>query len=261
MRQTLRRLYLIKELLKEEERYSKIKIPENHDKQRYLLRSLMNVREPRPVSDEFIEVQNEYLLQEIEKVGITALEDLKPIENQLYIWQGDITTLKVDAIVNAANSNMLGCFHPGHKCIDNAIHTFAGVELRIECKTIMECQGHSEETGKAKITKAYNLPSNYIIHTVGPIVYGQLTETHGKLLKSCYTSCLELAEQNNIKSIAFCCISTGEFCFPNREAARIAIKTVKEYLKENNSNINVIFNVFKECDLQLYNTILKEDYI
>ena len=256
MTQAEKREYLITELLKELPEYESIKIPTNQMEQKKLLRSLFNIRMPLPVSDEFIQVQDEYLRQETGRKGITSLEDLEPIEPDIYLWQGDITTLQCDAIVNAANSQMLGCFCPCHGCIDNAIHTYAGVQLRLKCAEIMKKQGHKEETGKAKLTPGYNLPCKYILHTVGPIVKGFLTRQDCDLLASCYRSCLELAEQNGIKSIAFCCISTGEFHFPNDAAAEIAIKTVKDFKRNTNGKIKVVFNVFKELDYEIYRELL-----
>ena len=190
----------------------------------------MNVRPPIPASKDFLKVQDAYLTQRLAERGMTKMEDLKPVQPGIYLWQGDITTLAVDAIVNAANSGMLGCFVPCHGCIDNAIHTYAGVQLRLECSEIMQRQGHEEETGHAKITKAYNLPCRYVLHTVGPIIYDSVTQRDCDLLASCYHSCLDLAAANNLYSVAFCCISTGEFHFPNELAARIAIQTVKEWL-------------------------------
>ena len=259
MTQTERRLYLIAALLKEQPQFSKIEIPSDKQEQKRLLRSLFNIRMPKPVTEEFLMVQNAYLKEEIRRKGITELSNLEPVSKEIYLWRGDITTLKCDAIVNAANSQMLGCFCPNHGCIDNAIHTFAGVQLRLACRDLMKQQGHEEETGKAKITPAYNLPSRYVIHTVGPIVYGGLTKKDKDLLASCYRSCLELAERKGLKSIAFCCISTGEFHFPNDKAAQIAIKTVKRYKEETQSEIEVIFNVFKKLDYNIYKRLLKAD--
>lgn len=256
MTQAEKREYLIKELLKESSEYKEIKIPTNETEQKNLLRSLFNIRMPLPVSDDFITIQDEYLREETRKKGIINLEDLEPIQPDIYLWQGDITTLDCDAIVNAANSQMLGCFCPCHGCIDNAIHTFAGVQLRLKCAEIRNEQGHKEEAGKAKITPAYNLPCKYVLHTVGPIVCGGLTRQDCDLLASCYRSCLELAEQNGIKSIAFCCISTGEFHFPNDTAAEIAIKTVKDFMKYSQSKIKVVFNVFKDTDYEIYRELL-----
>ena len=228
----------------------------NDCEKRRLFRALVNVRMPKPASKQFLQVQDEYLQEELRKKGVTDIADLTPVATDLYLWQGDITTLKCGGIVNAANSQMLGCFYPNHGCIDNAIHTFAGVQLRQECAEIMKAQGYEEPTGKAKITNAYNLPCKYVLHTVGPIVYGELTERHENELASCYRSCLTLADKNGLQSIAFCCISTGEFHFPNERAAEIAIQTVKEYKKQTGSAIKVIFNVFKDYDYEIYARLL-----
>lgn len=257
MTQKERRIYLIRELLKEQPRYRDIEIPQNEQEQKNLLRSLFNVRMPQAVSREFLEVQDAYLQTATVEKGITELKDLKPIQKGLYLWKGDITTIRCDAIVNAANSQMLGCFCPCHGCIDNAIHTYAGIQLRTACAELMNEQGHEEETGKAKITPAYNLPCNYVLHTVGPIICGRLTEKDKDKLVSCYRSCLELAEQNHISSVAFCCISTGEFHFPNDKAAEIAVQTVKEFKRQTNSKIEVIFNVFKQMDYEIYRDLLR----
>lgn len=259
MTQTERRLFLIQELLKEQPQYSKMEIPSNEQEQKVLLRSLFNIRMPLPVNDEFLDVQNAYLQEEIRRKGITKLTELQPIRKGIYLWQGDITRLECDAIVNAANSQMLGCFCPNHGCIDNAIHTFSGIQLRLACSDLMKQQGHEEETGTAKITLAYNLPCQYVIHTVGPIVRGRLTKEDKKMLVSCYRSCLELAEQKGLKSIAFCCISTGEFHFPNDKAAEIAIQTVKNFKAQARSEIEVIFNVFKDIDYKIYWELLGEN--
>lgn len=214
----------------------------------------MNVRAPEPIGEDFLMIQDEYLQTELNEKGITDIADLLPVENSVYLWQGDITTLKCGAIVNAANSGMTGCYQPCHNCIDNCIHTFAGVRLRLECAGIMEKQGYEEPAGQAKITPAYNLPCSYVIHTVGPIVQGKLTEEHCRLLKSCYQSCLELTVQHGIDSIAFCCISTGVFGFPKREAAEIAVRTVRDFLKSH--DVKVIFNVFGIEDYDIYRKIL-----
>ncbi len=256
MTQQERRLYLIHALLEEQPRYQGMEIPEKEEEQKQLLRSLFNIRMPRPAGQEFLAVQDAYLQEEIRRRGITRLSDLRPVQEGIYLWQGDITTLGCDGIVNAANSQMLGCFVPCHRCIDNAIHTFAGIQLRLACAELMQKQGREEETGKAKITPAFNLPCRYVLHTVGPIVGGRLTQKDKDLLACCYRSCLELAQQNHIQSIAFCCISTGEFHFPNEKAADIAIQTVKEYRRCTQSNMEVIFNVFKETDLNIYRKLL-----
>ena len=205
--------------------------------------------------NQYLETEDAFLKEITLKKGITDISDLTPIENNIYLWRGDITTLKCGAIVNAANSGMTGCYQPCHSCIDNCIHTFAGIRLRYKCSQTMAEQGYDEPTGKAKITPAYNLPCNYILHTVGPIVSGELTSTHKELLKSSYLSCLELAIKTGIKSIAFCCISTGVFGFPQKEAAEIAISTVREFHKKT-QKIEVIFNVFKDDDYQIYQYLL-----
>lgn len=252
-----KRLYLIKSLLSEQKRYADIAVPSDTQGQKDLLRSLMNVRMPSPLSDEYIKTESEYLKEETERKGVTHFCDLPPVLNGIYLWQGDITTLDCDAIVNAANSAMLGCFQPLHNCIDNCIHTYAGLRLRNACAEIMKKQGHEEETGGAKITPAFNLPCRYVIHTVGPIVHGVLNRHHEEQLASCYTSCLKLAEEKGCKSIAFCCISTGVFGFPQRRAAEIAVKTVKEYKADCKSDIGVIFNVFKNEDYGFYRELLR----
>lgn len=238
------------------ERGEKAPALSENDKKRYF-RALVNVRPPKAASNEFLQIQDEYLQAELQRKSITDLENLSPIRHEIYLWQGDITTLKCDGIVNAANSQMLGCFCPCHGCIDNAIHTFAGVQLRLECAEIMQEQKHEEPTGRAKITKAYNLPCKYVLHTVGPIVYGKLTKRHEGELADCYRSCLTLADENGLQSLAFCCISTGEFHFPNERAAQIAVQTVAEYKRQTQSKIKVIFNVFKEVDHEIYARLLE----
>ena len=261
MNQAERRLWLIKELMKEDDYYRNYDMPSDEKGQKDFLRALMNVREPKDISDEFLKIQDEYLSAENESVGFVSIDELEPVDlkGQLYIWQGDITRLKVDAIVNAANSGMCGCFQPLHGCIDNIIHSKSGIQLRLKCADIMRKQGHEEPTGQAKITPAYNLPCKYVIHTVGPIVQGPLTKKHEELLSSCYKSCLELAAENGVKSIAFCCISTGVFMFPNQRAAEIAVETVKNWLKETESQIRVVFNVFKDVDFEIYDKLLNDN--
>lgn len=253
---------LIAYLKKENSGYDTLQEPYDYEGKRRLLRSLMNVRFPMEISEKYVVMQDALLREEAEEKGIVELEDISPI-GELYpcttiknvekmsLWRGDITRLSVDAIVNAANSQLLGCFVPCHGCIDNVIHSAAGVELRNECAQIMELQGHEEPTGKAKITKGYNLPAKHVIHTVGPIVGMEVTKKQKEELKSCYVSCLKLAEKNGLKSIAFCCISTGEFHFPNKLAAQIAVETVDRYLSGSNLE-RVIFNVFKEEDEHIY---------
>ncbi len=257
MTQEERRIYLINELLAEDEQYRELAIPADAQQQKLLLRALFNVRMPKPCSQHFLDVQDAYLQEETRQKGITDVSDLTPVQDGIYIWQGDITTLRCGAIVNAANSQMLGCFYPNHGCIDNAIHTYAGVQLRAACAKLMQQQGYEEETGKAKLTPAFNLPCDYVLHTVGPIVGAWLTASDRELLASCYRSCLELAEKSGIKSVAFCCISTGEFHFPNDKAAQIAVRAVKEYREQTHSKIEVIFNVFKAIDLQIYQNLLR----
>lgn len=256
MKQRERRQFLIRTLIAEQPRYRGIEIPENADEQKMLLRSLMNVRMPGKINEDFLAIQDEYLQEATKEKGITDIAELEPVEDAIFLWQGDITTLRCDAIVNAANSGMTGCYVPCHGCIDNVIHTYAGIQLRNVCAQIMEQQGYEEPTGQAKITPAFNLPCKYILHTVGPIIMDKLTEKDKELLSSCYRSCLSLADQHGLKSIAFCCISTGEFRFPNRRAAEIAVQTVRDYHRETKSKINVIFNVWKDIDYEIYGQLL-----
>jgi O-acetyl-ADP-ribose deacetylase (regulator of RNase III) len=262
MNQSEKRRFLIHELIREEPRFQGMKIPGDSGEQKRVLRSLMNVRWAAPISKEFEKIQDEYLQEINQERGIVSLEDLQEREPELYIWQGDITRLKAGAIVNAANSGMTGCYSPCHNCIDNCIHTYAGIQLRNYCQNMMDelskqhgCR-YEEPTGLAKITPAFNLPCDYVIHTVGPIVRGALTTEHERLLASCYESCLTLADENHIESIAFCCISTGVFMFPNERAAKIAVSTVREYKQKTGSHIKVIFNVFKDMDKMLYEKLL-----
>ena len=293
MNQEEKRVFLIEELKKESSVMRGIAVPKEEEAQKMLLRGLMNVRMAKPASLSFQRVQDEYLQMETEKKGITKLSSLSPVaviprltapdadplrgdeaasasgsehhsDAFLYLWQGDITTLAADAIVNAANAAMTGCYIPNHRCIDNAIHTFAGVQLRQYCHAYMQEQAgkkgasYAEPTGQAMLSPAYNLPSKFILHTVGPIVGDALTEEDCKLLASCYTSCLNLASQHQLESIAFCCISTGEFHFPNDRAAEIAIRTVRDWLSGHPSSTvtKVIFNVFKNEDLAIYRSLL-----
>lgn len=257
MNQNEKRLFLIKRLLKEQPRYEKMQIPVSIDEQKKMLRSLMNVRMPGTIDDEFLSVQDEYLQQVNAEKGIVTLSDMEELQPDVYIWKGDVTRLQVGAIVNAANSGMTGCYQPCHNCIDNCIHTYAGIQLRLTCAKIMKEQGYEEPTGQAKITPAYNLPCDHVIHTVGPIVQGTLTKKHEELLASCYRACLETADENGVASIAFCCISTGVFMFPNERAAEIAVKTVREYKETINSSMKVIFNVFQDLDEEIYRELLK----
>ena len=259
MNQSEKRLFLIQSLLKEQPQYRDMGIPADTNSQRQLLRGLMNIRAPRRADAAFLKTQDEYLQDETAAKGITDVADLTPIQPDLYLWQGDITTLRCDAIVNAANSGMTGCYIPNHRCIDNAIHTYAGVELRLACAELMEQQGYPEPTGQAKITPAFNLPCRYVLHTVGPIISGRVTKADKELLASCYRSCLELAAENGLESVAFCCISTGEFHFPNDLAAEIAVETVRQFMNRKTSVKKVIFNVFKDLDKAIYEKLLRAD--
>ncbi len=252
MKQNERLTYLVKYLL--EEINLDRDIPQNQDELFQLYRSLVNIREAKPIAQEFLNIQDDMLQEENQKKGIVSFDNMK---EQIIVWKGDITRLKVDAIVNAANNQMEGCFVPGHHCIDNAIHTYAGVQLRNDCHEMMKKQGFLEPSGKAKITKAYNLPCLYILHTVGPMINGQVTPRDEFLLASCYESCLRLANQHGIKTIAFCCISTGVFHYPQEQAAKIAIKTVQEYLKDSKIE-KVIFNVFTDEDERIYSRFLEK---
>lgn len=256
MNQEKKRQYLIRYLLDEEPEYRTMEIPTEERDQRRLLQTLFNIRMPGEIDGDFLKVQNAYLQEEIRQMGITDLASLTPIEPATYLWQGDIATLACDSIVNAANSGMTGCYQPCHKCIDNCIHTYAGVQLRNACAALMEDQGHEEPTGLAKITPAFNLPCRYVIHTVGPIVQGPLTKDHEALLASSYRSCLKIADQNKLQNIAFCCISTGLFGFPQMRAAEIAVETVRSYRADTQSKIEVIFNVFTDEDDAIYRSLL-----
>jgi O-acetyl-ADP-ribose deacetylase (regulator of RNase III) len=260
--------YLINE---DKEVKSKIgSIPKDYDEKRSLLRGLMNIRGPLPIDSEILELQDELLSIELGEKTIINPYDLPAVSQsfkntnvsyaeKLSLWRGDITCLSADAIVNAANSRMLGCFVPLHRCIDNVIHSAAGIQLRLECNNIMINQGVEEPTGQAKMTCAYNLPCRYILHTVGPIIYEELTDDDCKLLASCYKSCLDKAnEHEDIKTIAFCCISTGEFKFPKDRAAQIAVNTICDWLETNNNRFDrIIFNVFTEDDYNVYSKLFR----
>ena len=259
MDQSEKRLYLIRSLIGESPEYDELDIPAAEDDRRLLLRGLMNIRAPRRIGEDFLRVQDEYLQGETAAKGITDVEGLTPLRPGLYLWQGDITTLRCDAIVNAANSGMTGCYIPNHRCIDNAIHSFAGVQLRLACGELMQRQGSPEPSGRAKITPAFNLPCRYVLHTVGPIVGDEVTRRDEQQLSSCYRSCLELAEENGLERVAFCCISTGEFHFPNERAAQIAVQTVKEFMAKPTGIKKVIFNVFKDRDREIYERLLGAD--
>lgn len=259
--------FLIEQLRAENTGYEALSMPVDIPGKRKLLRSLMNVRFPGPVSPEILKVQDELLQEELEEKGIVDVMELPALQDEypcteiknsrrIVLWQGDITRLKADAIVNAANSQMMGCFVPCHGCIDNAIHSAAGLQLRNECAQIMEEQGHEEPTGKAKITGGYNLPADHVIHTVGPIVGVQVTEEQKEQLKSCYKSCLKLAEKQGLRSIAFCCISTGEFHFPNKLAAEIAVQVIDKYLSTSEVE-RIVINVYKNEDYHIYKKLFQ----
>ena len=258
MTQQERLRYLVEGLVAEykEKHNEHIDIPMNEAEQFNLFRALCNIRPAGSMPAEWMKVQDEYLNVLVHEKGIVTINDMEERAPQIYLWQGDITRLSVDAIVNAANNQLLGCFAPNHRCIDNAIHTFAGIELRMACSRMIEYMDMPEKTGVARKTYGFNLPAKHVIHTVGPIIYDSLTDIEREQLASCYRSCLELAHAYSLQSIAFCCISTGEFRFPNEEAAQIAIDTVRTYLKETNSKIQVVFNVFKDIDYDIYNKLL-----
>lgn len=256
MVQQERLIYLLKELIQEKRKYFYKRIPKEEQKQKDMLRSLLNVRKPAAISDEFIKMQNEYMQEELNRKGIIDTSSLQLIRKGIYLWKGDISTLRCDAIVNAADRGMTGCYIPLHPCVDNCIHSAAGIELRLACDKLIQEQGHKEKIGGAKITPSFNLPCKYVLHTVGPVVHGWLTKRNKEQLASCYRSCLKLAEASDIKSLAFCCISTGRFHFPNDKAAEIAVRTVTEYQKQ--SDMKVIFAVFKDIDYEIYKKLLKK---
>ena len=254
MTQDERRRFLLEFLLRE--RGETMALPVDEAAQRRLLRALCNVREPVPAPADFLAVQDAYLQEETRRKGVTDAARIPETEPGIRLWRGDITTLRCDAIVNAANSALLGCFVPCHGCIDNAIHTYAGVQLRLACAELMAAQGHPEPAGRAKITPAFNLPSRYVLHTVGPIVRNRPTARDEALLAACYRSCLALAAAHGARSVAFCCISTGEFHFPSARAAQIAVQTVREARKTLQHEMDVIFNVYQERDLRIYEGLL-----
>lgn len=263
--------YLINYLLEENSEVKIDEIPKEQESKKRLYRSLCNIREPKQISKEYLQAEDEYLKDELKEKQITKVENIKTVfekygevnlknKNKICLWQGDITTLQIDAIVNAANSQGLGCFIPCHKCIDNQINSFAGIRLRLECNKIMKQKNYNLKTSEVIITNGYNLPAKYIIHTVGPIIYNQVTEIEESQLAKCYQNCLELAIKNNIKTIAFPCISTGEFRFPKELACQIAVKTVDEFLTQNSAQFDkVVFNVYKEEDLKLYERYVKSN--
>ena len=266
--------YLIEKFKEESVEYKNLEMPADIEDKKVLLRSLMNVRPPKETSDEILKVQDEYLTERNKEKGIVYLKDIKtiketinskhPYSQKISVWQGDITRLSCDAIVNAANSQMLGCFVPMHTCIDNCIHTFAGVQLRNECNKIMnefrEKYGddYEQPTAVPIITDGYNLPAKKVIHVAGPIVTGTLTQTNIKDLQNCYKNILDMCLENNLKSVAFCCISTGVFSFPNKKAAEVAVETVTNWLKQNETKTDRVFNVFKQEDKFCYEKFLQK---
>lgn len=256
--------YLLEEFKADSDNYKEIAIPDSIGEKQALLRSLMNIRMPKKMSDQVIRVQDDYLAGRAQEKGIVRLADIPVAKDNLSIWQGDITRLEVDAIVNAANSMMLGCFLPMHTCIDNQIHTFAGIQLRQECNEKMDQlrarygPDYEQATAIPMLTDAYNLPARKVIHIVGPIVANKLTLELEKNLEDCYTNTLDMCLENGLKSVAFCCISTGVFHFPNKRAAEIAVNTVGKWsLKHPNSMDRIVFNVFKDEDKKYYEELLR----
>lgn len=271
MNQDERLDYLVESLKADSNEYKRMEVPKNE--RRMVMRSLMNIRMPKPMGKNFLNIQDQFLQEEAVDKGIVTLQEIPTVKEtyhsshphaeKISIWQGDITRLSVDGIVNAANSQMLGCFVPCHKCIDNAIHSAAGVELREACNTYIQEQkkkygkDYEEATGKAMVTPGFNLPAKHVIHTVGPIVGWKLTESLKEDLRNCYESCLNAAKKEGIRSIAFCCISTGEFHFPNGEASKIAFETVDNFLDRYEESFDrIVFNVFKDVDLEYYKELL-----
>ena len=259
MTQSERLDYLVEAFIEDSKEYGDLRIPNDPEEKRKILRSLMNIRMPSSMSEEVLSVQDDYLTERNREKGIVTLNDIPEIKDGLSIWQGDITRLAVDAIVNAANSQMLGCFVPMHSCIDNCIHSFAGIQLRNECnekmktKRIQYGEDYEQPTAAPMLTEAYNLPAKKIVHVVGPIVSGRLTEDLENDLADCYANTLDLCKDSGLRSVAFCCISTGVFHFPNRKAAQIAVKTVREWMKRYPDSMDrVIFNVFKDEDRRYY---------
>lgn len=255
--------YLVEAFKADSSRYRDLSTPPDAEGKRRLLRSLMNVRMPGALPLEVLKAQDDYLRGRAEEKGVVTLEDIPVTVDNLSVWQGDITRLAVDAIVNAANSQMLGCFVPMHTCIDNCIHTFAGVQLRQACEAQMARlrerygEAYEQPTALPMLTDGYNLPARKVIHVVGPIVENRLTAKHEKLLSDCYANTLDMCLENGLQSVAFCCISTGVFRFPNRRAAEIAVKTVRDWNGRHEGRMRrIIFNVFKDEDRDIYNSLL-----
>ncbi len=263
MDQNETRIWLIQQLLDEDQQYSTLQIPDGEQEQKDLLRALMNVRPAKPISSDFLSIQDAYLQRENETFDVHLLKPIKQ-NSKIYLWQGDITTLTTDAIVNPANSALEGCFQPLHNCLDNLIHSKAGIQLRLDCHAYMQKKAsqnegfYEEPTGQAMITSGYNLPCSYVIHTVGPIVRSPLNKGHKRSLASCYSSILELADQKKLETLALCCISTGVFMFPQDKAAEVAVETVCDWLESHpqTSLKKIIFNVFKPEDYHYYDNLL-----
>lgn len=264
MTQSQRLDYLVEEFKTDSVQYKDLETPPDTEGKRRILRSLMNIRMPKKLDDSVLTVQDEYLRERLRENGIVRLSDIPVTQGAVSIWQGDITRLAVDAIVNAANSQMLGCFIPMHTCIDNCIHTYAGVQLRAECSRQMNQlrlkygRDYEQPTAVPMLTDAYNLPAKKIIHIVGPIVQYELTPELEKELADCYLNTLDMCLDNNLRSVAFCCISTGVFHFPNKRAAEIAVGTVNSWLAQHSSSMErVIFNVFKDEDKKYYEELIR----
>ena len=233
-------------------------LPAEDEPPRRYLRGLLNLRPPVPAPSELLELQDQLLQAELAEKAVTDAASLPPVprDPRLCLWQGDITALSCGAVVDACNSALLGCFMPCHSCIDNVIHSAAGIQLRLACQALMAEQGHAEAPGHAKITPGFNLPAQYILHTVGPSVEGPLTDVYKEQLASCYRACLELAQANGVESVAFCCISTGVYHFPNEIAAEIAVDTVLKTLDSTPAVQRVIFDVYEEKDYDIYHKLL-----
>ena len=256
--------FLVEAFKADSEDYKDLRTPEDTEGKRTVLRSLMNIRMPKTLAEDTLAVQDDYLKSRAEEQGIVRLFDIPEIEAGLSLWQGDITRLAADAVVNAANSHMLGCFVPMHTCIDNCIHTFAGVQLRAECSRKMNRlkmkygRDYEQPTAVPMLTDAFNLPAKKVVHIVGPVVSDRLTDKHEQELADCYRNTLDLCAENDLKSVAFCCISTGAFHFPNKRAAEIAVRTVKEWMSSHPGKVDrVVFNVFKDEDRQYYESELR----